>query len=139
MRSKPVLPTRVTAYDWEVLYEGLTLASLIEAAAKHGARPEDCYIELEHGSYGDSDSWHLKIPYPEKDERFQQRMVAYDRELVKYNEWFDKNRVNIKKHEIKLREEAEEKAKRAKIAEIVRNTAEIKRLKKQLAKLEGAK
>lgn len=84
----------------------------------------DLTVELDYGSYDEHSIWIMSAPGTWQDH--EKKMVIYKEKLAEYNEWRKKNKIEIEKEKLRIRESIKKRK--------LENT--LVRLKKELAETE---
>jgi hypothetical protein len=145
IRNKPKKPTRKEIHDtfWVYLEDRVAIDGVdgsLMNQVRTALNSDDYYYKkagiteksykqfyLEQDDGYDYTEWHVAGIRDETDAEFKKRQNAYKKAIVKYNEWYEMNKEEIKS-EIKRRKEAAEKKRQA---EISRLQAKLKKLKSQ--------
>jgi hypothetical protein len=131
MRRKPTKPVRKTISGRISVYEGETLAGILEELDDETDLNEVKFTRERRWSYTNTDvEYFFEYELPEPDSSFDKRMKTYETKLSNWKEWYKQNKQEIDKKGKKV--EAKNKGKREKSWE-----RRIRELKSELTSMEN--
>lgn len=152
MKKKPVEPVRQTSqYSMTVYDTDASLEKIFEEFKEHlkcngdhykvpdEIKLSDVYLYLDNDYYYDSysSSLCLAMQVEESDKSYQRRLDDYEKSMVVYDEWYEKNADKIQEHLARKEAKEQEADLKRKEREIKEREQRIKKLEKELKKLKA--